>query len=67
MSRGEDMLENISKVALRLMAATLFLIFFNTLGSSYGFMLPVNLFNIIILAGFGIPGFIALVLLGFLI
>lgn len=61
------MVENISKVALRLMAATLFLIFFNTLGLSYGYQLPINLFNIIILAGFGVPGFIALVLLGYMI
>lgn len=61
------MLENISKVALRLMAATLFLIFFNTIGLHYGYQLPMNLFNIVILAGFGIPGLIALVLLGFLL
>lgn len=61
------MVEKISKLALRLMAATLFLIFFNTIGIQYNYQLPINLFNIIILAGFGIPGLIALVLLGFMV
>ena len=61
------MLENLSKLALRLMAATLFLIFFNTLGMPYGIELPINLFHIIILSAFGIPGLIGLVLLGFMI
>ncbi len=47
------MVEKISKFALRLMAATLFLILFNTFGMRYGYELPINLFNIIILAAFG--------------
>lgn len=61
------MIEKISKFALRLMAATLFLILFNTFGMRYGYELPINLFNIIILAAFDVPGFIALVLLGFMV
>lgn len=63
----EKMIEKVSQVALRLMAATLFLILFNTLGTVYGIQLPINLFNIIVLAGFGILGFVALILLGFMI
>ncbi len=55
------MVEKISKFALRLMAATLFLILFNTFGMRYGYELPINLFNIVILAAFDVPGFIALV------
>ncbi len=43
------MVEKISKFALRLMAATLFLILFNTFGMRYGYELPINLFNIVIL------------------
>ncbi len=61
------MVEKISKFALRLMAATLFLILFNTFGMRYGYELPINLFNIVILAAFDVLGFIALVLLGFMI
>lgn len=62
MSRGEHMLKNISKVTLRLMTATLFLILFNTLGYHYDLTLPMTFINIIILAGFGIPGLIVLVM-----
>lgn len=63
----EKMIKKVSQVALRLMAATLFLILFNTLGTVYGIQLPINLFNVIVLAGFGILGFVALILLGFMI
>ena len=40
------MVEKISKFALRLMAATLFLILFNTFGMRYGYELPINQIHI---------------------
>lgn len=56
-------METLSKAALRLISAVLFLVFFNTLGGRYDLSLPLNLFNIIVLACFGIPGFIFLAII----
>lgn len=43
--------------------ATLFLVLFNTIGVRYGWEIPINLFSIMVIASFGIPGAIAVILL----
>lgn len=57
------MKEILSKLTIRIIMATLFLVVFNTVGVRYGWAIPINFFSIIVIAAFGIPGVIAAILL----
>lgn len=57
------MKEILSRLTIRIIMATLFLVIFNTIGIKYGWEIPINFFSIMVIAGFGIPGAIAVILL----
>lgn len=61
------MLKNLGEIAVRVFLASLVIILVNIVGVQFNYHLSMNLFNIGVVAGFGIPGLVAAILLKFFI
>ena len=61
------MVRRLSDLAVRIFLASLVIILINVAGTRFNYYLPINLFNISVIAGFGIPGIIAVVILNHMI
>ncbi len=61
------MLKNLGEIAVRVFLASLVIILVNVVGGQFNYHLSMNIFNIGVVAGFGIPGLVAAILLKFFI